>query len=123
MDKIILRNINAYGSIGFYPEERVLGQWFVVDLTVYSDLAAASRSDRLDQTIDYQHIIQQVQTQIKRADCHLIEHLAQRILDDLFRSPLISRITIRVTKPNPPIPDFSGQVSVEMTRDRPIEDQ
>lgn len=34
-------------------QENVLGQKFVVDATLWADLAAAGRSDQLQDTIDY----------------------------------------------------------------------
>ncbi len=36
-----------------FPQENVLGQKFVVDATLWADLAAAGRSDNLQDTIDY----------------------------------------------------------------------
>ena len=118
MDKIFIKDIKAFGSIGVYPEERTLGQWFAVNLTIQTDLGPAGKSDRLIDTIDYQQVIEHVQTKIKSTNCHLIEHLAEIILADLLTLNQIERITIHLTKLNPPIPGFDGDVSVELTREK-----
>ena len=53
MDSIQVSGIRAYGYVGYLPEERVLGQWFEVDLTLWVDLAIAGKSDDIADTLDY----------------------------------------------------------------------
>ncbi len=118
MDKILIEDITTYGFVGFYPAERELGQWFCANVTLFTNLNPATQSDRLADTINYQQIIEQVQARIKTSRSHLIEHLAAEILTDLFKISNIESITIKLTKINPPIADFSGKVTVELTRDK-----
>ena len=44
-DRIILKGMQFYGFHGVNPEERTLGQTYVVDLEVELDLRPAGRSD------------------------------------------------------------------------------
>ena len=52
-DRIILKGMQFYGFHGVNPEERTLGQTYVVDLEVELDLQPAGRSDNLEDTISY----------------------------------------------------------------------
>lgn len=119
MDAIHLTNIRAYGYTGALPEENVLGQWFQADITLYLDLTEAAEGDRLADTHDYRTVINSTQRIIREAKFALIERLAGAIATSTLASdPRLQRVTVRVTKLTPPIPDYTGQVAVEITRDR-----
>ncbi|MEB3358991.1 MAG: dihydroneopterin aldolase [Synechococcales bacterium] len=118
MDTIEVTGIRAYGYTGALPEENVLGQWFEVNLTLWCDLIAAGKSDRLTDTYDYRSAIQTVQTLVKTSRFVLIEKLAAAIADALLEDPILDQVEVRLTKVSPPIPDFSGSVVVTIRRDR-----
>ncbi|PSR17046.1 dihydroneopterin aldolase [filamentous cyanobacterium CCP3] len=119
MDAIHLTNIRAYGYTGALPEENVLGQWFQADIVLYIDLAEATQSDRLTDTHDYRTVITSTQQIIRGAKFALIERLAGAIAASALDSdPRLRRVTVKVTKLTPPIPDYTGQVAVEISRDR-----
>ena len=52
-DRIELRGLTVRGHHGVFEHERRDGQDFVVDITVWIDLAAAAASDDLADTVDY----------------------------------------------------------------------
>lgn len=116
MDSIHISGIRAYGYIGVLPEEQTLGQWFEVDLTLELDLSQAGESDRLEDTHDYRAIIKTVQELIQTARFKLIEKLAAEIAQRALASGTVDRVRVRVTKLAPAIPNFSGAVSVEISR-------
>jgi 7,8-dihydroneopterin aldolase/epimerase/oxygenase len=119
MDAIYLNNIRAYGYTGALPEENVLGQWFQADVTLHLDLAEAANSDRLADTHDYRTVINGTQQIIREEKFALIERLAGAISTMAMASDTrLQRVTVKVTKLTPPIPDYTGQVAVEITRDR-----
>ncbi|HSM82973.1 MAG TPA: dihydroneopterin aldolase, partial [Nodosilinea sp.] len=119
MDAIHLTNIRAFGYTGALPEENVLGQWFQADIVLYLDLAAATVSDRLADTHDYRTVINGTQQIIREAKFALIERLAGAIATLAMDSDSrLQRVTVKVTKLTPPIPDYTGQVAVEISRDR-----
>ncbi len=123
MDRIHLTGIRAYGYTGYLPEERVLGQWFEVDLTLWLDLSQAGCSDRLEDTVDYRSVIQTVKQRIQTAQFALVERLASAIataiLDPEVSPPSLKRVQVRLTKLAAPIPDFAGKITIDLTRDRP----
>ncbi|SVB31719.1 uncharacterized protein METZ01_LOCUS184573, partial [marine metagenome] len=59
-DRIVLEGMRFYGFHGVNPEERVLGQEYLVDLAVEMELRTAGASDRLEDTVSYAHIYRAV---------------------------------------------------------------
>jgi dihydroneopterin aldolase len=93
-----------------------LGQWFSVDLELWVDLRQAGSSDRLEATVDYGPIVQAVQTLVKASRFQLLESLAEAIASLVLEQTGIPKVRVSLTKLNPPIPDFSGQVTLVITR-------
>lgn len=118
MDSIHLRGIRSYGYTGVLPEEQVLGQWFEVELTLWLDLSQPGVSDRLEDTLDYRGLVNNVQVLVKTAKFKLLERLATAIADQALESIKVEQVQVRLTKLAAPIPDFEGQVSIELTRQR-----
>ncbi|MEB3340875.1 dihydroneopterin aldolase [Okeania sp.] len=118
MDSILITGIRCYGYIGFFPEEKVLGQWFEVDLTLGLDLTAASRSDALEDTVDYGSIVKTVQELVKNSKVALLEKVADVIAKAILEQPLVQNVKVSLTKLSAPIPDFSGKVTIEITREK-----
>lgn len=122
MDSIQITGIRCYGYTGYLPEEQVLGQWFEVDLTLGLDLSVAGESDDIEDTVDYGRIVETVRQLVKTAKFALIERLAKAIASTLFeldakphQHPSLQQINVKLTKVSPPIPDFGGRVSIELT--------
>ncbi len=116
MDRILLHGIQFYGYHGVYEEERRLGQRFVVDLDLGVDLSRAEAQDDVAATVDYsavQAVVLEVGT---RQQFTLLEALAGRIASALLERFAIQRVTVRATKPSPPLPGVMAGVSVEVTR-------
>lgn len=118
MDRIHLNSIRSYGYTGFLPEEKVLGQWFEVDLVLWMDLTAAGQSDRIEDTLDYRQVIEQVKQRIQSSRYALLERLATDIAEHLLGYAILHRVDIKLIKVAAPIPGFSGRIAVELTRNR-----
>lgn len=116
MDSIEITKISSYGYTGVLPEERVLGQWFEVDLTLWLDLSSAGTSDDLADTFDYRQAIALVQHIIKTAKFALIEKLAETIADNILALASTSKVRVKISKLAPPIPDFGGKITIDITR-------
>lgn len=116
MDSIQVNGIRAYGYVGYLPEEKVLGQWFEVDLTLWVDLTAAGNSDDIADTLDYREAIAIVKEQITTAKYALVEKLVSAIADQLLTLEKVHKVKIKLSKPAAPIPDFSGRITLEITR-------
>ena len=103
-DRIILTGMQFYGFHGVNPEERRLGQPFIVDLTAELDLESAGASDNLADTVSYTHLYRAVRDVMEGEPYNLLEAAARNIADTvLCQQPLVSAVRVRVSKPRPPI--------------------
>ncbi|NLQ04130.1 dihydroneopterin aldolase [Cylindrospermopsis raciborskii] len=116
MDCINLTGIRSYGYIGYLPEEKILGQWFEVDLKLWMDLSQAAVTDNIHHTVDYRSVIDLVQNLVKTSSFDLLERLAGAIASEILQyNDIISQVQVTVIKPTAPIPDFTGRISVQIT--------
>ena len=102
-DRIVLEGMRFYGFHGVNPEERALGQEYLVDLTVEMDLGRAGQSDRLEDTISYARIYRAVRDVMEGEPRNLLEAAAQSIADRVLSDFPVDAVSVRVKKPHPPI--------------------
>lgn len=119
-DRIRLNGMVFYGYHGVLPEERALGQRFVVDLEVRADLRRAGTSDDLAATVNYADLYRIAQEVVTGAPCQLIEAVAERIAGRvLAEHALAESVEVRVRKPAVPLAGSaldSSEVCIERTR-------
>jgi 7,8-dihydroneopterin aldolase/epimerase/oxygenase len=117
MDCIKLTGIRCYGYTGYLPEEQVLGQWFEVDVRLWLDISKAAQSDAIEDTLDYRSVISRVQHLVKTSKFALIERLVYAIADSILEaSDRVTQVQVILSKPAAPIPDFGGQISIDITK-------
>lgn len=105
--KIELASMNFYAYHGVMPQERQVGNRFVVDLTLTAPLVAAVESDELDDTINYATVYEIVKREMD-IPSRLIEHVAGRILKSLkAHFQQLKGIELKLSKLNPP---FGGDI-------------
>ena len=117
-DRIELRGLRVRGHHGVYEHERRDGQDFVVDITVWMDLTHAARSDRLQDTLDYGALAQRAAAIVGGEPCNLIEAVAGRVADDVFRDVRVHTVEVVLHKPQAPIPLEFVDVAVVARRSR-----
>ncbi len=115
-DRILIQGIQFYGYHGVREEERKLGQRFVVDVDLQLDLSPAAGADSLAATVDYEQVHAVVVEIGTREQFSLLEALASRVASTVLERFPVQQVTVRVTKPLPPIPGLVGGISVEFTR-------
>jgi 7,8-dihydroneopterin aldolase/epimerase/oxygenase len=115
-DRILIQGIQFYGYHGVHAEERKLGQLFQTDVELRLDLRAAGQRDDLAASVDYGQVSAAVMEVGTRDPCKLLERLAERIAAALLERFSVEQVTVRVTKPHPPLSNVIGGVSVEITR-------
>ncbi len=118
-DRIILEGIQLYGYHGANPEEKALGQTYVVDLEVELDLGAAGASDRLEDTVSYTQLYRAVQEIVEGESKNLLEAVAQAIASKVLGEFPVDAVRVRLKKPRPPIRGSAlDNASVEIYRRR-----
>lgn len=118
MSTIRLKNIKIYAFHGCLVEEAKIGSHYLVNISVKAALDEAAKSDQLSDTVDYVHLQEIVENEMKQRS-KLLEHVGQRIIDTVFKEiPLVTAIKVRVSKMNPPIGGDVEEVSVLMKSNR-----
>lgn len=113
-----LTGLRAMGYHGVFPEERTLGQSFVVDVQLGLDLP--TDSDDLSQTVNYVEVAAAVEEIITGEPCNLIETVAGRIAERCLEQGLVQEVSVTVHKPHAPIPQTVADLSVTITRSRNV---
>jgi 7,8-dihydroneopterin aldolase/epimerase/oxygenase len=116
MGQIQIENMEFYSFHGHFKEEQIVGNKFLVDLLIETDMKAPAASDNLKDAVDYQRIYQITKLQMEKKS-HLLEHIAGRIIDAIYAEMEgIQKITVKVSKMNPPMGGKIGSVSIILSR-------
>lgn len=119
MEVLTLKGLAYHAKHGYYEEERIEGNDFEVDLIFHADLSEAGKSDDLNETIDYQKAEERVRAVMEGPAVKLIETLAHRIGEELFREfKTVKKLEVKVRKLNPPLPANTEYSEVHMTWQR-----
>ncbi|NDP26286.1 MAG: dihydroneopterin aldolase [Flavobacterium sp.] len=114
MGIIKLKNIRTYSYHGCLIEEGKIGSDYSVNLEVKTDLRKSAFSDNLEDTVDYV-LLNRIIEEEMAIRSNLLEHVAHRIIKRIFDEvAAISRITLAVSKLNPPIGGDVEAVTIEM---------
>ena len=117
-DRIELRGLKVRGNHGVFDHERRDGQDFVIDITVWIDLAAAAASDALSDTYDYGVLAQRAAAIVGGPARNLIETVAAEIAEDVMTDERVHAAEVVVHKPSAPIPLDFADVAVVARRSR-----
>ena len=117
-DRIELRGLTVRGHHGVFEHERRDGQDFVIDITLWIDLAAAAASDDLKETYDYGVLAQRAADIVAGPARDLIETVAAEIAEDVMKDDRVHAVEVVVHKPSAPIPLTFSDVAVVARRSR-----
>lgn len=98
-DSILLEGMRFYAYHGVNPEERTLGQRFVVDVELRADLRAAGSNDDIGSTINYSAVYERVRDIVTGEPRDLIETVAHEIATTLLREFPAEAAIVKVRKP------------------------
>jgi len=115
-DKITLRNMVYWGSVGAAEWEREVGTRIEVDIVVYTDLKKACMSDDVNDTMDYAKLHDLVGEVIGGKHHNLLESLAEEIAGLALGLGGCEKVVVRVRKPHPPVDGPCDDAEVEITR-------
>ena len=117
-DRIELRGLRVRGNHGVFEHERIDGQDFIIDITLWLDLSVAAASDDLADTVDYGGLAQRAHEIVAGEPLNLIEAVGGRIAEDVMADERIAAVEVVVHKPSAPIPLTFDDVSVVTRRSR-----
>ena len=95
--QIIIKDLKFYGFHGVYPEEQVVGTSYKADIIIdIDDAFEGFKTDRLEDTLNYEKIVETVLKIATRQKFRLIERLAQLMGESIvaFDHVLSADVTI-----------------------------
>ncbi|WP_179344604.1 dihydroneopterin aldolase [Winogradskyella ursingii] len=120
MGIIKVENIRVFANHGCLKEETKIGSDYRVDLEVEADLKKSAKSDALKDTVDYVLLNKIVREEMGRPS-KLLETVALYILDRVLNeSEMTQKVTVWVSKINPPIGGDVEMVTIKMSKERKI---
>ena len=103
MGLIALEGMHFHANHGFYPEEEIIGNEFIVDVYIETDFGKASKEDDLFKTINYETVFLICQSEMKYPS-KLLENVVSRIIKALkHQFSNMKSVNVRLTKLNPPL--------------------
>ena len=110
--------LSLYTHHGVEQAERTVGQRLVFDLSFDLAQCDATVTDRVEDTIDYAEVCQQVALAAQERSYATLERLCSAIADRMMDRYSADAVTVRATKPEPPIPLPVEEVTVEVWKER-----
>ena len=109
--------LSLYTHHGVTEAEREVGQRIVLDLRFEVGDCDATVTDRVEDTIDYAEVCQAVALVAQQRSYRTLERLASAIADRLMGDFGAESVSVKVAKPEPPLPLPVEEVSVEVWRE------
>lgn len=117
MDKIYINNLEFIGFHGVFPEEKKLGQKFLVSLELTVDTREAGKTGDLTKSVHYGLVAQDVEKLFLEKSIDLIETGAENIAEMVLKKyELVKEVKVIVKKPWAPLQMHFENVAVEITR-------
>ncbi len=113
-DRIVIKDLRLRCIIGTLPRERRRKQDVVIQVRMDADLDAASRSDRIADTVDYKAVKKRIMKAVEASCFQLIERLAGRIAEICLEESRVRGVEVEVAKPG--ALRFARTVSVVIRR-------
>jgi len=103
MGLIALEGMRFYAYHGFYEEEQVTGNDYIVDIYITTNFSKASAEDDLYSTVNYETVYFICKNEMNKPK-KLLETLGANILLRLkYQFPNLQAVKLRIRKSNPPL--------------------
>ena len=112
-----ITGLSLYTHHGVEEAEREVGQRLIFDLSFELGEVDATVTDRVEDTVDYADVCQQVALAAQERSYKTLERLCSHVADRMIERYGAEAVTVRATKPEPPIPLPVEEVSVEVWKE------
>ena len=110
-----LNNMEFDACHGVLPEEKETPQKYIVDVRIETDqIIEAASTDNICDALNYVGVYKIVHDVMMKKQWNLIETIAMKICTEIVENyETIICVDTRITKVNPPIEGFSGNITCE----------
>ena len=113
-----VENLKIYAFHGCMEEEKVIGSDYIVNIEADCFVGNDAFNDKISDTIDYVDLARIAKKEMLTRS-KLLEAVVKRIIDSAFEEiDVLNRISVTVSKLNPPINANVEAVSVTMEEER-----
>ena len=117
MDTLYVKNLEVFANHGVFPEEKTLGQKFILSLELSLDMQAAALTGDLTKSVHYGELCHEVEREFKRESYDLIETAGEKIAGYILAHyPLVKAVKVLVKKPWAPIHRPLDYAAIEVNR-------
>ena len=113
-DWIHLRRVEIQCVLGMYPAERTKNRPVCMDISLACSTRKAAKSDKLQDTLDYESIEAEAVAVAKKGRFQLVEALAESVAAVCLKHPQVRAVRVVVDKPGA-LP-LTQSVAVEIFR-------
>jgi dihydroneopterin aldolase len=115
---IEITGLSLYTHHGVEEAEREVGQRLIFDLSFELSDCDATVTDRVEDTVDYGDVCQQVALAAQERSYKTLERLCSAVADRMMDRYGADAVSVRAAKPEPPIALPVDEVSVEVWKER-----
>lgn len=113
MAYIELEDMEFYAYHGHFKEEQQVGNKFLMNISIKTDIKKTAQTDNLSHAVDYVSIYKIAQEEMQKPS-KLLETVVMRIVTRLFNTyPEIEYVDVSLSKLNPPLGGKAKSVSVK----------
>ncbi len=110
---VALKDVKCFALHGYYPEEQLIGNHFVVDLE--TEFTPQGFDDELGQTVNYEDLNHIILEEMKHTQ-KLLETVLKNIITKVIELyPFVNTVNVSMKKLNPPMPGQIGHSFVKLT--------
>ena len=113
-----ISGLSLYTHHGASAAEQEVGQRLVLDLRLDVAECDATVTDRVQDTVDYAEVCQEVALVAQQRSHRTLERLCAAIADRLLEAHDVHGVWVKAAKPEPPIALPVEEVAVELWRER-----
>ena len=114
---IEITGLSLYTHHGVTEAEREIGQRLLIDLTLEVGEVDATVTDLVEDTVDYGEVCNTVSLVAQQRSYKTLERLSTAIADRLLADFAIEAVSVKCSKPEPPIALTVEEVSVTVWRE------
>jgi dihydroneopterin aldolase len=115
---IEITGLSLYTHHGVEAAEREVGQRLIFDLSFELSDCDATVTDRVEDTVDYGDVCQQVALAAQERSYKTLERLCSAVADRMMDRYGADAVSVRAAKPEPPIALPVDEVAVEVWKER-----
>jgi dihydroneopterin aldolase len=116
--RVEITGLSLYTHHGVEEAERQVGQRLIFDLSFEVTDCAALVTDRVEDTVDYADVCQQVAFTAQERSYKTLERLCSAVADRMIERYGADAVSVRAAKPEPPIALPVDEVAVEVWKER-----